>query len=162
VNAYASVANGGTVYVPHLLKQVDDARGNTTYTKKPEVARKLEMKQEDLRLIRESARRVVTIGHAYMPGLKLPISGKTGTAEFGSATGKDSAGRNLLGFHNWFVSFMPKQDNTDPTAEIAMVIFTFNSSKSVCDSCINPAVTMTQKVYESYFGKDPANKAQVP
>jgi penicillin-binding protein 2 len=162
VNAYASVANGGTVYVPHLLKQVDDARGNTTYTKKPEVARKLEMKQEDLRLIRESARRVVTIGHAYMPGLKLPIAGKTGTAEFGSAAGKDSAGRNLLGFHNWFVSFMPKQDNTDPTAEIAMVIFTFNSSKSVCDSCINPAVTMTQKVYESYFGKDPANKAQVP
>jgi hypothetical protein len=55
---------------------------------------------------------------------------------------------------------MPKQDNTDPTAEIAMVIFTFNSSKSVCDSCINPAVTMTQKVYESYFGKDPANRAQ--
>jgi cell division protein FtsI/penicillin-binding protein 2 len=117
------------------------------------------MKPEDLRLIRESARTVVTIGHAYMPGLKLPIAGKTGTAEFGSSTGKDSAGRNLLGFHNWFVSFMPKQDNTDPTAEIAMVIFTFNSSKSVCDSCINPAVTMTQKVYESYFGKDPANKA---
>jgi len=162
VNAYASVANGGTVYMPHLLKQVDDTQGNPTYVKPPEIARKLEMKPEDLRLIRESARTVVTIGHAYMPGLKLPIAGKTGTAEFGSATGRDSAGRNLLGFHNWFVSFMPKQDNTDPTAEIAMVIFTFNSSKSVCDSCINPAVTMTQKVYESYFGKDPANKAQAP
>jgi penicillin-binding protein 2 len=159
VNAYASVANGGTVFVPHLLKRVDDAQGNTTYVKPPEIARKLEMKAEDLKLIREAARRVVTIGHAYMPGLKLPIAGKTGTAEFGSANGKDSAGRNLLGFHNWFVSFMPKQDNTDPTADIAMVIFTFNSSKSVCDSCINPAVTMTQKVYEAYFGKDPANKA---
>ena len=160
LNAYASVANGGTVFVPHLLKEVDDAQGSATYVKQAEVARKLEMKPEDLRLIRESARTVVTIGHAYMPGLKLPIAGKTGTAEFGSATGKDSAGRNLLGFHNWFVSFMPKQDNSDPTAEIAMVIFTFNSSKSVCDSCINPAVTMTQKVYEAYFGKDPANKAQ--
>ena len=160
VNAYASVANGGTVFVPHLLKEVQDAAGTVTFTKRPEVARKLEMKPEDLRLIREAARTVVTIGHAYMPGLKLPIAGKTGTAEFGSATGKDSAGRNLLGFHNWFVSFMPKQDNTDPTAEIAMVIFTFNSSKSVCDSCINPAVTMTQKVYESYFGVDGTPKAQ--
>lgn len=159
LNAYASVANGGTVFAPHLLKEVDDAQGNPTFVKTPQVVRKLDMKPEDLRLIRESARTVVTIGHAYMPGLKLPIAGKTGTAEFGSSTGKDSAGRNLLGFHNWFVSFMPKQDNTDPTAEIAMVIFTFNSSKSVCDSCINPAVTMTQKVYESYFGKDPANKA---
>ena len=160
VNAYASVANGGTVFVPHLLKEVQDAAGTVTFTKQPEVARKLEMRSEDLRLIREAARTVVTIGHAYMPGLKLPIAGKTGTAEFGSATGKDSAGRNLLGFHNWFVSFMPKQDNTDPTAEIAMVIFTFNSSKSVCDSCINPAVTMTQKVYESYFGADGTPKAQ--
>ena len=160
VNAYASVANGGTVFVPHLLKEVQDAQGTVTYTKQPEVARKLEMKPEDLRLIRESARTVVTIGHAYMPGLKLPIAGKTGTAEFGSSSGKDSSGRNLLGFHNWFVSFMPKQDNTDPTAEIAMVIFTFNSSQSVCDSCINPAVTMTQKVYESYFGADGTKKAQ--
>ena len=160
VNAYASVANGGTVFVPHLLKEVQDAQGHVTYTKAPEVARKLEMKPEDLRLIRESARTVVTIGHAYMPGLKLPIAGKTGTAEFGSSSGKDSAGRNLLGFHNWFVSFIPQQDNSDPTAEIAMVIFTFNSSKSVCDSCINPAVTMTQKVYEAYLGVDGTRKAQ--
>ena len=160
VNAFASVANGGTVFVPHLLKEVQDGQGNVTLTKQPEIARKLEMKPEDLRLIRESARTVVTIGHAYMPGLKLPIAGKTGTAEFGQSSGKDSAGRNLLGFHNWFVSFMPKQDNSDPTAEIAMVIFTFNSSKSVCDSCINPAVTMTQKVYEAYFGVDGTKKAQ--
>lgn len=159
VNAYAAVANGGTVWVPHLLKNVQDAQGNVTYTKAPEVARKLAMKPDDLRLLRQAARLVVTSGHAYMPGLKLPIAGKTGTAEFGQSSGKDSAGRNLLGFHNWFVSFMPKEDNTDPTAQIAMAIFTFDSSKSVCDACVNPAVTMTQKVYEAYFGKDPSNKA---
>ena len=159
LNAYAIVANGGTFYQPHLLKDVVGPQGDVVFTQQPKVVRKVDIKPENLTLLRESARRVVTIGHAYMPGLKLPIAGKTGTAEFGSANGKDSAGRNLLGFHNWFVSFMPKQDNTDPTAEIAMVIFTFNSSKSVCDSCINPAVTMTQKVYEAYFGKDPANKA---
>jgi cell division protein FtsI/penicillin-binding protein 2 len=110
------------------------------------------MRAEDLRLIRESARRVVTIGHAYMPNLKLPIAGKTGTAEFGASTGKDSAGRNRLGFHNWFVSFVPQQDTTDPTAQIAMVIFTYDSSRALCDSCINPAVTLTQKIYEAYLG----------
>ncbi len=162
LNAYASVANGGTVFAPHLLKEVESAQGGVVFTKAPEVKRKLAMRPEDLRLIRESARRVVTIGHAYMPNLKLPIAGKTGTAEFGASSGKDSAGRNLLGFHNWFVSFMPKADNTDPTAEIAMVIFTFNSSKSVCDSCINPAVTMTQKVYEAYFGVNGEKKAALP
>jgi penicillin-binding protein 2 len=153
LNAYASVANGGTVFTPHLLKEVRDAQGNVVGAyKAPEGSpRKLEMKAEDLRLIRESARRVVTIGHAYMPNLKLPIAGKTGTAEFGASSGKDSAGRNKLGFHNWFVSFVPQQDNTDPTAQIAMVIFTYNSSRSLCDSCINPAVTLTQKIYEAYL-----------
>ena len=151
LNAYAAVANGGTVYVPRLLKEVDDPQGNALAVKQPEVARKLEMKPEDLRLIRESARRVVTVGHAYMPNAKLPIAGKTGTAEFEPSGGRDSAGRNLLGFHNWFVSFVPKGDNTDPTAEIAMVLFTFNSSKSLCDSCLNPAVAMTQRIYEAYL-----------
>ncbi|HEU5288883.1 MAG TPA: penicillin-binding transpeptidase domain-containing protein, partial [Candidatus Limnocylindria bacterium] len=150
LNAYASVANGGTVYTPHLLKEVRDPEGGTIYTQAPKVTRKLEMKAEDLRLIRESARRVVTVGHAYMPNAKLPIAGKTGTAEFGAATGKDSAGRNRLGFHNWFVSFLPQQDNTDPTAQIAMVLFTYDSSRSLCDVCFNPAVAMTQKILETY------------
>jgi penicillin-binding protein 2 len=152
LNAYASVANGGTVFAPRLLKEVRDTKGKVVYTQAPVVTRKLEMKAEDLRLVRESARRVVTIGHAYMPNLKLPIAGKTGTAEFGASTGKDGAGRNRLGFHNWFVSFVPQQDNTDPTAQIAMVIFTYDSSRSLCDSCINPAVTLTQKIYEAYLG----------
>ncbi|MDP9276157.1 MAG: penicillin-binding protein 2 [Chloroflexota bacterium] len=149
LNAYAAVANGGTLWQPHLLKQVTDSAGKNV----PIPAwnsQKLDMTQENLRLLRESARRVVTIGHAYMPNLKIPIAGKTGTAEFGSSTGKDSAGRNKLGFHNWFVSFVPQADNTDPTAQIAMVIFTYDSSKSLCDVCLNPAVAMTQRILEQY------------
>jgi penicillin-binding protein 2 len=151
LNAYAAVANGGTLWQPHLLKQVTDAAGKNV----PIPAwnsQKLDMTQENLRLLRESARRVVTIGHAYMPNLKIPIAGKTGTAEFGSSSGKDSAGRNKLGFHNWFVSFVPQADNTDPTAQIAMVLFTYDSSKSLCDVCLNPAVAMTQRILEQYVG----------
>ena len=154
LNAYAAVANGGTLWQPHLLKQVTDAAGKNV----PIPAwnsQKLDMTQENLRLLRESARLVVTSGHAYMPNAKLPIAGKTGTAEFGSSTGKDSAGRNKLGFHNWFVSFVPQADNTDPTAQIAMVIFTYDSSKSLCELCLNPAVGMTQRILEQYLG---ANK----
>ncbi len=156
LNAYAAVANGGTLYAPHVLKEVVDAQGKVTYTTKPEVTRKLAMRADDLRLLRESARRVVTIGHASMPNAKLPIAGKTGTAEFGASAGRDSAGHDLLGFHNWFVSFVPKADNADPTAEIAMVVFTFDSSKTLCELCLNPAVGITQRVYETYFGA--ANK----
>jgi penicillin-binding protein 2 len=151
LNAYASVANGGTVWQPHLLRQVIDPSGKAVPIPAWK-SRKLEVTQENLRLIRESARRVVTIGHAYMPNLKIPIAGKTGTAEFGAAAGKDSAGRNKLGFHNWFVSFVPQADNTDPSAQIAMVLFTYDSSKSLCDVCLNPAVAMTQRILEKYLG----------
>jgi penicillin-binding protein 2 len=150
LNAYAAVANGGTLYTPHLLKEVRDTTGKVAYTQGPVVTRKLAMNPDDLRTIREGARKVVTSNHAPMPGAKLPIAGKTGTAEFGASTGKDSAGRNKLGFHNWFVSFLPQQDNTDPTAQIAMVIFTYDSSKSLCELCLNPAVGISQRVYEAY------------
>ncbi len=156
LNAYAAVANGGTVYEPRLLKEVRAADGTLVYEQKPEVARRLDVSQENLRLIRESARRVVTIGHAFMPKAKLPIAGKTGTAEFGLSKGVDAAGKQKLGFHNWFVSFVPKADNTDPTAEMAMVIFTFDSSRSLCNTCYNPAVALTQRVLERYYFEDAA------
>ena len=151
LNAYAAVANGGALYTPHLLKQVVDTTGKLVYTQGPIVTRKLDMKPEDLAMIREGARKVVTSNHAPMPNAKLPIAGKTGTAEFGVSAGKDSAGRNKLGFHNWFVSFVPQQDNTDPSAQIAMAIFTFDSSKGLCETCLNPAVGITQRVYEAYL-----------
>jgi hypothetical protein len=53
------------------------------------------------------------------------------------------------------VSFLPKADNTDPTAEIAMVIFTFDSSRSLCNNCFNPAVGITQRVLEAYVAGKP-------
>jgi len=161
LNAYAAVANGGTVHEPRLLKEVRSADGALVYEQKPEVARRLDVSPENLRLIREAARRVVTIGHAFMPKAKLPIAGKTGTAEFGLSKGVDAAGKQRLGFHNWFVSFVPKADNTDPTAEMAMVIFTFDSSRSLCNTCYNPAVALTQKVLERYYFED-AKQAAAP
>jgi penicillin-binding protein 2 len=161
LNAYASVANGGTVHEPRLLKEVRSADGTLVYEQKPEIARRMDVSPDNLRLIRESARRVVTIGHAFMPKAKLPIAGKTGTAEFGLSKGVDAAGKQKLGFHNWFVSFVPKADNTDPTAEMAMVIFTFDSSRSLCNTCYNPAVALTQKILERYYFED-AKQATAP
>lgn len=161
LNAYAAVANGGTLYKPRLLKEVRAADGSVVFTQQPEVLRKLDVSSENLRLIREAARRVVTIGHAGIKNSPLPIAGKTGTAEFGLSTGVDSMGRQKLGFHNWFVSFVPKEDTPDPTAEIAMVIFTFDSSRSLCAICYNPAAQVTQRVLEAYARGDAA-QAKTP
>ena len=36
-----------------------------------------------------------------------------------------------------------------------MVIFVFNSSKSLCENCFNPAVGMTQRILEKYMLEKP-------
>ena len=156
LNAYAAVANGGTLQTPHFLKEVRAADGKATVVAKPAPIRQLPIRPENLAIIREGSRKVVSSGMAFMPNAKLTVNGKTGTAEFGASSGKDSAGRNLLGFHNWFASWVPKGDPLGTDAEIAMVVFTFNSSKGACASCISPAVTVSQAVYETYYGlRDP-------
>lgn len=152
LNAYSAVANGGTLYRPHLLKEVVGPDGKVVYQPGPQIIRKLDVSPQDLELIREGGRRAVTIYHAYMPDAKLPFAGKTGTAEFGTSGGTDYLGRRQLSFHNWFVSWVPQQNNYDPTARIAMAIFLYDSSKSVCDVCLNPAVGLTQRVVETYEG----------
>jgi penicillin-binding protein 2 len=156
LEGYATIANDGTVYRPHVLKEVDAASGGApVYTKPAEALRKVSIKPEYLRLLRQGARLVVTSGHAWMPNAKLPIAGKTGTAEFGVATpGKP------LQYHNWFVSFLPKYDSPDAPSEIAMVIFAYGSSTyCVAAYCPNPAVSITQQVYEAYYGANAPSKA---
>jgi penicillin-binding protein 2 len=152
LNAYTAVANGGTLHTPRFLKAVRGADGKVTPVAKPPPIRQLPITADNLALIREGSRKVVTSGMAFMRDPKLVIAGKTGTAEFGSSSGKDSAGRNLLGFHNWFASWVPKADPHGTDAEIAMVVFTFNSSLGACASCVSPAVTVSQRVYELYYG----------
>lgn len=153
LGAYAAVANGGTVYRPHVLKEVRSATGEVVHREPADVVRKLDVNPAHLRLLREASRRVVTIGHAWMPNAKLPIAGKTGTAEFGAGERVDASGKRIFSYHNWFVSFLPKQDNPEPTAEIAMVIFAYNSSIGCqTEICLNPAVGITQRVYETYMG----------
>jgi penicillin-binding protein 2 len=158
LNAYAAVANGGKLYRPHLLKAVVDTQGSLVHSEQPQVIRTLPIAPENLRIIREGARRVVTTGMAFMPNPKVVVAGKTGTAEFGASSGTDSLGRQLLGFHNWFVSYVPKANEHSTDAEIAMLVFTFNSSKSACASCVSPAVSLTQRVYEAYFGHGSAER----
>ncbi|MDE3112399.1 MAG: penicillin-binding protein 2 [Chloroflexota bacterium] len=157
LNAYSAVANGGTLYRPHLLKEVKAPDGTVVYQQGPEVIRKLDVNPKDLELIREGGRRAVTIYHAYMPDAKLPFAGKTGTAEFGVSSGADALGRQELSFHNWFVSWVPDRANYDPTAHISMAIFLYDSSKSMCDVCLNPAVGITQRVIETYEGVSKAD-----
>jgi len=105
LNAYAALANGGTLYKPQLVRRILDPEGNVVERVQPEVIRELDIDKSVLRTMRVAARRVVTLRHTYnLVDLPIVVAGKSGTAEFGV---RDRQGR--LPFSNWFVAFVPKE-----------------------------------------------------
>lgn len=107
--AYAALANGGTLYRPHILKEAHMPDGTPMETNKaaqaagkPEVQGKLPLTDHQRGLILEGLRRVVneTGGTAARYGIKPEwrVCGKTGTAQIGG--GKTNA---------WFVGFAPAE-----------------------------------------------------
>ena len=105
LNAYAALANGGTLYKPQLVRRILDPEGSVVERVQPEVIREIDIDKSVLRTMRVAARRVVTLRHTYnLVDLPIVVAGKSGTAEFGV---RDRQGR--LPFSNWFVAFVPKE-----------------------------------------------------
>ncbi len=114
INAYAALANGGTLYQPQIVRDVVDADGNVVQAFEPKVLHQLDVDPGVLTTMRKAARNVVLLRHTYnLVDLPIVVAGKSGTAEFGT---KDAQGR--LPFHSWFVAFVPKDPAVtakDPT-----------------------------------------------
>ncbi|MEO8638574.1 MAG: penicillin-binding transpeptidase domain-containing protein [Chloroflexota bacterium] len=124
LNAYAAVANGGHLMRPMIVRGETDGEGKPTRTYAPELIRELDASPDDLRTMRIAAREVITSGHATNIGaLGVPgaLSGKTGTAEFGTPTSQ-----GVLPFHSWFVAYLPSQAGATD-AELAIVTFTYSA-----------------------------------
>jgi penicillin-binding protein 2 len=124
LNAYAALANGGTLYVPQIVRGEADAEGNLATPYQPEVNRQLAADPANLQTMRIGAREVITSGHAYnIRDLRLPgaLSGKTGTAEFGTPTEEGT-----LPFHSWFVAYLPSSAGATD-ADLAIVTFSYSA-----------------------------------
>ena len=93
----AAVANGGVLYVPHILDRVESAEGETLETGVPTIKDRLPISQETLHLIQDALIAVVNEGTAKSVSLPYAqVAGKTGTAE--NPHGLD---------HSWFVGYAP-------------------------------------------------------
>ncbi|MER3417612.1 MAG: penicillin-binding protein 2 [Chloroflexota bacterium] len=104
LNAYAALANGGTLYRPQVVRQIIGPDGSVIRGFLPEVLNKIDVSPDILRTMRRAARAVVTSRHTYnLVDLPIVVAGKTGTAEYGL---RDAHGH--LPFHSWFVAFVPK------------------------------------------------------
>ncbi|MER6028458.1 penicillin-binding protein 2 [Streptomyces sp. NPDC001851] len=83
---YGAVANGGTEYYPTIGKAIISADGRTVQEIKPRVQRKLPVSQATLKGMDDAFAGVITRGTAAWkfggwPQNKIPLHGKTGTAE---------------------------------------------------------------------------------
>jgi penicillin-binding protein 2 len=122
VMAYASLANGGTVYQPFFIAALETADRKPVKQFSPRVRASLPLSKETINCLKECLFKVVntpagTGTRAHISG--RDVCGKTGTAQVINL-GRDSRSpRNSdLQDHAWFVAFAPK-DN----ARIAVVAF---------------------------------------
>jgi penicillin-binding protein 2 len=150
----ATVANGGTLNTPHLVKSID--RGQGWESVAPAPPRSLfTMVPEHLAAVREGLWMAVNSpsGTATSRGkiIDKDVAGKTGTAQVISNDGKPraqaaarAAGKDpgIYEDHGWFVFFAPR-DNP----EVAGVVFTEHSKHGYLSAPI------AKHVMETYFAK---------
>jgi penicillin-binding protein 2 len=127
INAYAALANGGTVYQPQIVHDIVGPDGSVVRPFTPKVLHKMAAPANVLRIMRNAARNVVVVRHTYnLVDLPIKVAGKSGTAEFGT---RDKEGR--LPFHSWFVGFVPKDpkhgsfNNSD--SQLVVLAFAYDS-----------------------------------
>jgi penicillin-binding protein 2 len=154
LNAYATLANGGTRYAPHVVKEVIGPDGTVTEVE-PQVVLDHKAPASTLRVMRHAARNVPVIHHTYnLVDLPIVVAGKTGTAEFGSPGPNGD-----YPFHNWFVSFTPKDPWKKPgdpygfkaiekgDSELAVVVFSYNAG-----TLGNTSTEISKYFYQLHYG----------
>ena len=144
LNAYAALANGGTLYQPQVVREITGPDGAIVRPFVPIVLHKLPVSAGVLATMRVAARMVVTSHHTYnLDAEPFVIAGKTGTAEFGV---RDAQGR--LPYHNWFVGFIPLHgDVSKPDSQLAVIGFNEDAN-----TVGNSATEMIKYFLQIHFG----------
>lgn len=92
------VANGGTLYRPHAVKEIIDPVSQSATPVQPTVIRSSVVPEEHMRTVRAGMRACVTLGSCRrLSSLPVAVAGKTGTAQW--RTDRET--------HSWFTSFAP-------------------------------------------------------
>lgn len=124
--AYASLANGGKLFVPQVVERVESYDGRTIVSYDPKVARTVKVPPDALETWKRGMWKVNNTpgGTAYDHGVSqvTQVMGKTGTAEVkkhhkDSENGKDLERWNPNASHAWFAGWAPADD-----PELAVVV----------------------------------------
>jgi penicillin-binding protein 2 len=151
----AAVANGGTLYRPHLVERVTGS-GDVAVARPGGRGTPLGVDGRHLAVIREGMRGAVQWGTAQSAWTHLPIeasiAGKTGTAifcDYVADTGGDPCRRdregNLL-THGWFTAFAPYD-----APEIVVVVILDGSGLDYLLEGSRHAAPVAADVFRAYF-----------
>ena len=120
-NMVATIANGGTLYKPMLVKKITTANGELVHEFQPTVVRNIPVDEKFLKIIRQGMWMVVNGKKGTARAYKLKdveFAGKTGTAQVVRIQkGKQEDLPVKFRDHAWFICFAPAEN-----PQIAMVI----------------------------------------
>jgi len=137
-NMVSMIVNNGTIYRPHILKEVRDPITNAIESViSPEVIHQSNISPAVFETIRHDMRTVVSQGTAQYPlnMRTVQIAGKTGTAEIGLSDR----------WHSWFTAFAP-YNSTNPNEQIVVTVIIEASTFQVWR-----ASSATAIIFQGYF-----------
>jgi penicillin-binding protein 2 len=122
--AMAILANGGTMFRPHLAMHIIDSRSGKKRLTEPELVRTVPLKKEHVDFVKNAMAgvNVSGTGARAFAGATYTVGGKTGTAQVFSLKGSkyDSSRLNeRLRDHSWYIAFAPVEN---PTIALAVLV----------------------------------------
>ena len=138
----AMVVNKGTIYKPHILKQIRDTETITDIQK--EILCQMDIPESVWEEVQTDLRYTITNGTAQFPlrNKIVQIAGKTGTAEMGFTDR----------WHSWFVAYAP----FDGSAEDAIVVVVSVEATNVWEWWAPYASNI---IFQGYFAKQTYEEA---
>lgn len=151
----SAVANGGTLYRPLIVKQIETAEGKIVSNSEMQPRGKLPASRRILDIVRKGLWEVVnsptgTARNAQIPGVE--ISGKTGTAQVVGRKQDDAAGKKtepVIKPHAWFVAYAPSRN---PQVAVAVIIEHGKGGAS-------DAAPIAREVLRTFFANKKSNAA---
>jgi len=151
VNVYATLANGGAVYRPRLVKQLESSDGLVVKVYGPEKIKTLPVSARNIRIINQALWGVVNekggTGH-LLKRKEADVAGKTGTAQVIGMPQDDKARKTRrvsveFKDHALFAAFAPY---TNPEIAVAVILENAGGGGAV-------AAPVARKFIDAYFDR---------
>ena len=134
----AALGNGGTLYRPQLVEKIEAVDGKPITVFKPEPMGTLPIQPFRMEIIKQAMISVVDnprgTANFRLRGLRIPVAGKTGTAESGSGLP-----------HAWFAGYTMASESTGKP-DIAIAVILENQGEGS-----DWAAPIFQRIVETYY-----------